>query len=81
MPHRNPAVVVQHIKKIQPGRFKSNPLREVNARNSFSMLLHKMLNPVTQPGMTQTPPNCLEFTFFRGDQENHFTFKIGRLIQ
>ena len=25
---------------------------------------------VTQPGVTQTPKNCLEFTFFRGDQEN-----------
>ena len=27
---------------------------------------------VTQPGLTQTPKNRLEFTFFRGDQENSF---------
>ena len=37
------------------------------------MFLHKMhVKTVTQPGVTQTPKNCLEFTFFRGDQENSF---------
>ena len=49
------------------GMTKSNPPRD------HSMFLHKMhVEIVTQPGVTQTPKNCIEFTFFRDDQENKF---------
>ena len=46
---------------------------ERGKRAYHSMFLHKMhVEIVTQPGVTQTPKNCLEFTFFRGDQGNSF---------
>ena len=42
-------------------------------KRSFSMFLHKMhVEIVTQPGVIQTPKNCLELTFLSGDQENSF---------
>ena len=71
IPQESPAVLVQHIKN-QGGQLKSNALREVNAQFIFDGFDKMHVKTVTQPGVTQTPKNCLEFTFFRGDQENSF---------
>ena len=38
------------------------------------------VNTVTQSRVTQTPKNCLDLTFFRGDQEKIvFTYKIEKI--